>query len=39
VFPSPDVFWPVTGMRTRPDYLFVSPTFAPARAQPDSARR
>jgi hypothetical protein len=31
VFPSTDLFWPVTGMRTRPDYLFVSPTFAPVR--------
>jgi hypothetical protein len=31
---SGTVFWPVTGMRTRPEYLFVSPTDSAAKAQP-----
>lgn len=34
VFPNPDVGWPVTGMRTRPEYLFVAPGFRGVRAAP-----
>lgn len=41
IFPEPDVFWPVTGMRTRPEYLLVSPEFggaiAGAASQPAGA--
>lgn len=40
VFPNTAVCWPVTGMRTRPEYLFVSPDLPAARpAAPDSGGR
>lgn len=29
VFRSPDVFWPVTGMRTRPEWLLLAPRAGP----------
>lgn len=31
VLPDPNAFWPVTGMRTRPEVLFLSPSYVPGR--------